>query len=381
MKNQILFGDGKICEVENILQELSAQKVLLVTGRGSFSSCGAEAALKPILKGYTTERFYDFRANPQFEDIEKGLSLARQMNPDVILAVGGGSPLDLAKIIAIGARSDQSVRDLVVEQNFDEALKVPVVAIPTTSGTGSEVTRFAVLYDGDQKQSTDHPQMIPEYVVLDPELTYSMSPKITAETGLDALCQAIEAFWSCHSTEESRKYSAKAIRLAWEALPDAVLNPTPESRRAMCEASLLAGKAINIAKTTACHAISYVITIHWRVPHGHAVALTLAPMLVHNAGCTANDVIDSRGVDHVLTMMRTIYELLGCEDDKSLVSKVENFIRSLGLETNLNELGITAASDRELIASSVNQERLANNPRALSKKQILDFLFFRKPEL
>ena len=150
-----------------------------------------------------------------------------------------------------------------------------LIAIPTTSGSGSEATHFAVVYVGGEKFSVAHPiYMLPNVVVLNPSLTYSMDSYQTALSGVDAFAQAMESYWSVNSTEESKKYSIEALELIIEHLPLAV-NYNDNSRDIMLHAANLAGKAINIAKTSGAHAISYVLTSKFNIPHGQAVALTL----------------------------------------------------------------------------------------------------------
>jgi alcohol dehydrogenase class IV len=153
----------------------------------------------------------------------------------------------------------------------------PLIAIPTTSGTGTEATCFAVVYIDKTKYSLKHSSILPDYTIIDPTLTHAMPPLVTAATGMDALAQAIESYWGVKSTHESQAYAREAITLTLAYLKAACQNEV-EARDAMSRAANLAGKAINLTETTACHAVSYPITSYFNVPHGHAVALTLASM-------------------------------------------------------------------------------------------------------
>lgn len=354
----------RLAEVASVLDELGAGRVFLVTGRGSFAGSGARDALAPALRDREVASFVDFEVNPKVEDVERGVAALRAHRAEVVVAVGGGSVLDIAKLISICAANDGPVRDHVTGARPFAAAGVPVIAIPTTAGSGAEATHFAVCYvDGDKYSVTDE-RMRPAHAVLEPSLTTSMPPALTASTGVDALSQAIESLWSTRSTDESRGYARDAARLAIANLPGAVAAPTPEVRAAMMQAAHLAGKAIDIARTTAPHALSYKLTTGWGVPHGHAVGLTLGGVFDYNRGVVAGDVNDARGAAFVQDRMRELDELLG-----PAASDLRGFIAGLGLETRLRALGVTRA-DLPAIAGAVNHERLRNNPRRLSPEAI-----------
>ena len=181
-----------------------------------------------------------------------------------------------------------------------------MIAIPTTAGTGSEATHFAVVYVDGEKYSLAHPYLVPAYAVIDPLLTYSLPAGVTAASGLDAFCQAIESIWAVGATDVSHTFATEAARLAVQHLRAAVQNPTDTARAGMCRAAHLSGKAINISKTTAPHALSYVLTAEYGLAHGVAVALTLAPMLQYNAQVTAIDCADPRSAIAEETTMKRI---------------------------------------------------------------------------
>ena len=197
-----------------------------------------------------------------------------------------------------------------------------------------------------------------------------MPPNITADTGLDAFSQAVESMWSVNSTEESSGYAAEAIRLAWRHLGPAVLHPGDENRLAMCQASHLAGRAINISKTTAPHAISYTITSQFDVPHGRAVALTLGAILSFNADVTEKDCTDSRGDVFVRQTLDDIMHLLDFGTARETEIGIRAFVSSIGCPTRLSEIGVTSDEQIQAIVDHVNVERLANNPRRLTAQSL-----------
>lgn len=372
-ESHIESGLGSIGHVGKILHEIKAARVLLVRDDPAYGLSGAEAALADCWQGREVESFAGFQLNPKLEDIERGVKIARRMRPDCVIAVGGGSAIDIAKVIAACASNpDEPAKYIASEKPLQEP-GPPLIAIPTTAGTGSEATHFAVAYIGATKYSLAHPGLLPKYAVLDAELTQSLPPAITAATGLDALCQAIESMWAVGGTEESRAFAEQAFELAWRHLPTAVKSPTPEARQAMLDAAHLAGKAINLGKTTAPHAISYALTTRYGTPHGMAVALTLPVVLRHNAAVEEASCTDPRGAGHVRESIARILAALGCESAEQAQAALERFVASIDCPTRLSQIGVQEA-DLATLAAEVNVERLGNNPRRISQVELVELL-------
>lgn len=345
--------------VWRIFAKEKPKKIFLVTGKKSFESSGAKSIFEKILFLYHVEHFHDFSENPKIEDIKRGIGIFRKFNPDITVAVGGGSVMDMAKSINALSANEGLPEDYVMGAKKLEQRGKPLITVPTTAGSGSEVTHFAVVYIGKQKYSLAHPSMLPSYSVIDPSLTFNLPPRITASTGIDALSQAIESFWSKNATEESKKYSKEAARLAFSSLRQAVNSPTPESREKMSKAANLAGKAINIAKTTACHAISYPITAYFGVPHGHAVGLTLPQMFLYNA-----ETMESSKLEELLS-------LFGAQTPEEASELLTNLMVDIGLETKLSELKIDSAEAKKIILEDVfKTDRVKNNPRLLTREAL-----------
>lgn len=199
--------------------------------------------------------------NPPLEFAEAMLVKAKGASK--IVSIGGGSTIDVGKYVAFH-------------------LGVPHRAIPTTAGTGSEVTKFAVFIKDGKKWSMEDDRLIPEEYELIPELVVSLPKNDTIASGLDALSQSIESWWSPDSTPESRKYSEEAVGLITACLPGSLRNPDSEFlRMQMMKAANLSGKAINITRTSICHALSYPLTIKYKIPHGIACAMTLPIFMKH----------------------------------------------------------------------------------------------------
>ena len=183
------------------------------------------------------------------------------------------------------------------------------------------------------------------------------------------------SFWCINSTDESKRYAREAIELALQSLEKAVYDPDERSREDMAKASNLAGRAINISKTTASHSISYPITSYFGVAHGQAVGVTIPSMIVFNSGVSDDDSLDSRGTDYVKGMMKEIVSLLGCESPEEAKSKVIKLMKSIGLDTRLDGIGIKTHEDIEtVIKNGFNPERVKNNPRKVTEEALRDML-------
>jgi len=311
MEQTIIRGQGSINNLTEILRQNRPGHIFLVTGHDSFAASGAETLLRKIISPFPTTRFSDFEVNPKLEDITKGFELFKKSGSDYIIGSGGGSVIDTAKTISVLACNHGNAQDFVKGKKALSDDKIPTIIIPTTAGTGSESTHFSVVYIGKTKYSLAGEAMLPHVAVLDHGFTHSLSPRITASTGMDALCQGIESFWSVNSTDESRRFSEKAITFALSSLEKAVNDPDDASRETMILASNYSGRAINIAKTTAAHAVSYPFTSYFNIPHGHAVALTLPHFIEFNHEVDEYSVQDKRGLSFTKQRISFFYGSLG----------------------------------------------------------------------
>ncbi len=371
MKQQEYIGFNSINSLDNILTDYNAKNIFIVTSKNSFISSGAKEIIKNKLKNYSADYYSDFSPNIKTDDLNKGIKIFKRKNYDLIIAVGGGSVIDMAKLINIFSCQPEPI-DNYLENNAQISVKpIPLIAIPTTSGSGSEATHFAVLYKDKVKFSVAHQYILPEISIIDSDFTMNLPPSITAESGADALCQAVESYWSIYSTDESQKYAKEAIKLIVKSLFGAVNNPTKQDRQDLSTAAHLAGKAINITKTTAAHAISYSFTSYYGLNHGHAVALTLGALLVYNYEVTENDIQDKRGCDFVKKKIMEISDMFGCKTPHECQNVINNLFKSIGIELSLKKLNIC---DIELIVNNVNTERLINNPRKLSDESLKEIL-------
>jgi alcohol dehydrogenase class IV len=291
-----------------------------------------------------------------------------------VVAVGGGTALDTGKLINLLAAQETPAEAIVRGRTPAARAGLPLIAVPTTAGSGSEATHFAVVYADRIKHSVASPLMLPEVSVVDPDLTISASPRQVAVSGMDAFAQAMESSWSIHSTEASRQDARRALQLVLAHLRCAVASPTPRHRRAMSKAAYLAGRAINVTRTTGAHAVSYPLTAHYGVPHGHAVALTLGEFLVYNSRVSDDDVNDPRGTLHVRRVVSELLQMLGCDTPEAGRERIRAMMRAIGLATELSAIGIACSAAADLVAREINLERMSNNPRAVDSNRLGEIL-------
>ena len=351
----------------------SGKKILLVTGKTSNSQSGAQAILNHVLKDEMTFRFHDFEVNPKIDDAVRGVNFARENNIQLILAVGGGSAIDMAKLIKAFYASPNDCHELARGKLEMSDPGIPLIAVPTTAGSGSEATHFAVVNIGYDKYSLASQLLLPDIAVLDGNLIDTCSPYQKACNGLDALAQSIESAWAAGSTEQSRGYAFEAVELCAKNLKSVVEgDANPLTLQGMSNAAYRAGNAINISKTTAAHAWSYGITNHHGIPHGHAVWLTLPKIFKMHATAHREQVSAARGIKHLQEIMQKLMKSLDIEVAKQADTILENFIISLGVPHKLTMIGADTVEQRAFLAKQANMERMSNNPVSFTDRDITE---------
>jgi len=374
MSVETYLGVGAIGELAGILETQKVKNVLIVAGQNSYLKSGAAESIESMLTKYHTTRISNSIDFPDLSDIERGVELCKKSHPDIIVAVGGGTVIDIAKLVRICSVNSATPSEIALGTGTIEQAGPPLVAIPTTAGSGSEATHFAVVYKQQQKYSVAHRLVQPDFAIVDPSLTYSMSERQTAVCGLDVLCQSIESIWSVRSSRQSREWASEAARLVLANLVETVKAPNETGRESMSRAAHLAGQAINISKTTAPHALSYMLTMNYGIPHGHAVALTLGMFLEFNAGVSDEDLNDPRGVHHVRERIGEVCSLLGAQKPLDGRRAILDLMASIGMETRLGAFGIEGPVACARIVEKVNVERLSNNPRRTTRAQMAQIL-------
>ena len=361
-KQRILTAvDGHYEILDQYFDEIGSRKVLLVCDSSiGFLAINTYFLALASRKGIEVVRFDDFVPNPLYESVVKGVRILHETGCDSIAAVGGGSAMDVAKCIKLYSNMDDSINYLKQEIVAND---IPFLAVPTTAGTGSEATRYAVIYYEGAKQSVTHESCIPATVLMDSSVLATLPAYQKKSTMMDALCHAIESFWSVNSTDESKVYSGEAIR-AIMANMDRYLAGDEAAHAAMLRAANTAGRAINITQTTAGHAMCYKVTSLYGAAHGHAALLcdrVLFPwMLEHTDRC-----IDPRGEEYLKGVFDKIAEAMGCPSPAAAAARLEELRDALGLE-----VPEASAEDIEVLSTSVNPVRLKNHPIALDGETI-----------
>lgn len=316
--------------------------------------------------------FSDFTPNPLYEQVCKGIDLFQITKCDSILAVGGGSAIDVAKCIKLAVLAKEGnaalIPPLVSTRVECDGSKIPFIAIPTTAGTGSESTHNAVMYYEGAKQTVTNDGVLPDYAILEPSVLKTLPLYQKKCTMMDALCQGIESWWSVNSTEESYEYSRKTVELIMANWRKYIFDNDDEAAVQIMLAANYGGRAINITQTTAAHAMSYKITSLYGLPHGHAVAVCLPEiweyMLANRDKC-----IDSRGFAYLNKIFTYISRSLGVETPKDAIILFHKMMNDMKLT---NPVAVEREQELTILSSSVNPIRLKNNPIGLNIETIRD---------
>lgn len=359
---QILTASANYAELDEYFIQSGVKRILLVCDeafrflriKDYFDTLEARLGIHVV-------PFSDFRPNPLYGSVVEGVNLFHAEDCELIAAVGGGSAMDVAKCIKLYSNMDNSknyLKQTIVPND------VPLFAVPTTAGTGSEATRYAVIYYNGTKQSVTDDSCIPSTVLFDASVLKTLPIYQKKSTMMDALCHAVESFWSVNSNEESMEYSRTAIEMII-ANKDSYLANEESGNANMLKAANIAGKAINITQTTSGHAMCYKLTSLYGIAHGHAAALCdnelILYMLTHSADC-----IDPRGEAHLQKVLNAIAAAMGCETPEQAAEKFSAILSEL----ELSAPKVTSPEDIDILKTSVNPERLKNHPVRLTVRTI-----------
>lgn len=360
---EVIQGPGVAATLPSVLRRMHAERVLVVATRSTLRRTGAHAWLLRHAHQY----FHDAVPNPQVADVARGALAVARYDPHVVVGIGGGSVLDTAKAIRL-LPSTTSVAERLVRGNEPVLPRRPagLVLVPTTAGPGSEVTTFATMYIGTRKYSLDHPLVRADVALVDHELTHTCPPALTAHCAFDATAHAIESWWSARATPRSRELAWQALSLLVPTLRAIHGEPTPEQRAVLSDAAILAGRAIDLTRTTAAHAFAYPTTARFDVPHGLACALHLVwllPLTLDGLN-KAQSRVDIVSTGQVLA-------LLGTSTPAGAGVAFTRLLRHLGCPTRLGEVGVRA-EDLALIADdALGNDRTRNHPVVLSRAMVL----------
>ena len=304
--------------------------------------------------------FNSFTPNPSYEDVCKGVDLFKLHNCSLIVAIGGGSTIDVAKCIKLFSRLDPSTNYLFQKDSYENESDINSIVVPTTAGTGSEATRHAVIYFEGKKQSICTKQIIPDVVILEPSVLKTLPSYQKKATMFDALCQACESWWSRSSDDESIIYSKLAITKIIDNWQKYNLEGfySEDVALDMLKAANCSGKAINITATTAAHAMSYKLSSLYNLPHGIAVALCFPVVWKH--------MLDKNN-EELNKVFVEIAKAFRCGSTAFAILYFKKMLEDLGIK---NPVSKTKEADLDVLVNSINPERLSNNPILFDKNEL-----------
>lgn len=371
MPVKIFFGEGRLEELGTLTKGLG-EKALLVTGRKSMRKLGiTDKVMKLLQESFVKVVLYDeVTPNPTVEVVNEGAKIAVKEGCDVIIGLGGGSALDSAKGIAVVASHGGSAWDYIGEGKVTEKT-LPIVAIPTTAGTGSETTLVSVLTNKKnlRKDAISSPYIFPKVAIVDPDLMKSMPSELTADTGFDALAHAVEAYLSINANPFSDILAMKSISLINDSLVEATKNGEDlEARGNMALASSLAGMAIAQAGVVAGHGFGMSIGGILDTPHGRTVGILLPSVISYNLP----------EVSERISQLASCFNLPATGDSMNdawkVIEAIKKMMKEMNFPTRLRDIGVGRKDIPKIVEDCMDRPDIANNPKKIDYKEAQKFL-------
>lgn len=361
---------NSIDDIKKFINKKNYNKVFILFGKRSFLLSGAENFFK--------ENFYDkkikfFAKNSDLPILEELIEINNQIRdfkPNLLLAVGGGTVIDYAKA-ANTIDTSTNLADLIVNYSYPFKEKyTKLLVIPTTAGSGAEVTPSAVIYVNNVKYSLESKLLIPDYFLLIPEFLVSAPNAVKASAGFDTISQALESLISIKSNYESISYASRSLKISTRKFLPFLKNSNLKNAGDMSVAANLAGKAISISKTTAPHAISYPFTSLFKISHGHAVSLFFEKIFLFNY---AN--LNKSETDFDLNKrFSLIFDIFKVKNIDDFIMKISMIKKNAGLEDDLVKLNIDIKKNAKKIIGGINLLRLKNNPVKINNNDVYKIL-------
>ena len=314
------------------------------------------------LDGHRVSVFDQAAPFPSPAAVDAATASCRAASADIVVGIGGGSAMDLAKAVAILCVHEGKALEFALRERQFHRKGLPFIAAPTTSGSSSEVTSGSALWDMDAKRhyGLGGPMMFPDVAIVDPELTTSMPGKLAAVTGMDAFTSAFESYWSTEAQPISDALDLAVIYTFANHLERSAIQGDLESRAACAMGATMAGMAYSNSRPNACHAVGGPLTLYWGVEHGQAVGITLTGFLEWSGPAIAHK-------------LPALWEALGLDDMAGAVERIAQIMQRCGLETRLRGLGLSA-SDVDTLVERTHPDRLAPLPVAIDRDQLRSML-------
>jgi alcohol dehydrogenase class IV len=361
---KILFGTGTFSRLGEVCRG-NGRRALLVTGRTALRRSGKLAQAEEMLAaaGIAVRLFEGVENDPSLATCDRAIAAARDAGCDMVVSIGGGSALDVGKIVAAMLPQPFTIRDFFRGQRNLEKPSLFFVAVPTTAGTGSECTRVSVLTDEEThvKKGIRHEFMVPQAALVDPELTLGLPPEVTAQSGMDALTQAIECCVGRNANPASDALALQAIELLARHLPAAVDDGSKiQNREPVALGSLLTGLAFTNTALGAVHGLAHPVGALFHVPHGLACALLLPHV------CEFNLPAQPEKFDRIA-------DRIGCKSGREVPAALSALNRRVGITGRLGEFGVEESAFPRIVADS-RSGSTANNPRLASDADLAEIL-------
>lgn len=367
---EIIFGTGSLNQVGECCSRLGSSRVFLVADKGIVNCGWADKAIIFLKKAKLDYQIWsDFSANPRDYEVEEGLKLYRETNCDAVLAIGGGSAVDAAKAVATLSTNNGRIHNYEGIDMISEPLP-PLIVVPSTAGSGAEVSQFAIISDSDRKikMTIISKSLVPDIAVSDPIILSTINGKVTAHTGMEALSHAIEAYLSLASTDMTDIHALHAIQLISENLRSSVASQVDETAKiAMAKASLHAGIAFSNAVLGLGQAMTHQVGGLLDLPIGTISAVLLPYVMRYNLIACVD-----KYAEIAAAMGAQVRHLSKREAAEKAIELVQELARDVGIPSGLAELGLPESSIPELSRNAINDACFITNPRDADEKDIIN---------
>lgn len=357
---EIHFGAGMLQTIDSVLEKYDYKSYVVVASNSQVKN-GIVGLLESLLPNQIKAVISNIEANPTVHNVNSIINEVREHDVDALIAVGGGSAMDATKAAAAAVLKNVDARTIIYDKTITEAL--PIIALPSTSGSASEVTPSSVISDKEEgiKVAISSRALYPKVALIDPELTYTCPPDVTAISGIDVICHALDSIGATNNNPVSDALSVKAIRLAFDNLEIAYNEPNNRDARSnMSLGSMTAGLAFSQTGTSGSHAMSYYLTSEFNIPHAEACAFSLDQWIIYNSK------VDSR-LDEISVQ-------LGFKNTEELSDSLNDLKKRLGLRMTFEALNIDRKHIPEIARQTIAAGNYKNNLAQLSEEEIIEML-------